>query len=162
MTKQMPNMKSSKHRERRNVTEETSWNGIHAISHSEIKSHRIWPICKAIPIKKSNLTEFSDKFFEEININHTLLWFSQASLGWLGVAKVSCVLSHWGVQLILAYSWARLAILIAGKARGECFYFFCFFPFISVPLSSLPLSFIFSAISFLPFSGRQHKHKPFT
>ena len=32
------------------------------ISHCEIKSHRIWPIWKAIPIKNSNLTEFSDHF----------------------------------------------------------------------------------------------------
>ena len=64
--------------------------------------------------------------------------------------------SYWGVQLILAFSWARLAILVAGKDRGECFYFFCFFTFISV-LSSLALSFISSTISsilFLPFSGR--------
>ena len=26
----------------------------------------------------------------------------------------------WGVQLILAYSWAKPAILVAGKGRGEC------------------------------------------
>ena len=32
------------------------------ISHCEIKSHRIWPIWKAIPIKNSDLTEFSDHF----------------------------------------------------------------------------------------------------
>ena len=50
---------------------------------------------------------------------------------------VSCILRHRGVQLILAYSWARLAILVAGTGRGECFYFFCLFPFIPVPLSSL-------------------------
>ena len=41
--------------------------------------------------------------------------------GWLGVAKVSCILRHWGVQLILANSWARFAILIAGKGRGGVF-----------------------------------------
>ena len=73
---------------------------------------------------------------------------------------MSCILCHQGGQLILAYSWARLAILVAGKDRGECLYFFCFFPFIPVPLSSLSLSFIFptiSSISFLPFSGRRHK-----
>ena len=28
-----------------------------------------------------------------------------------------------GVQLILAYSCAGLAILVAGKDRGECFYY---------------------------------------
>ena len=60
---------------------------------------------------------------------------------WSGGAKVSCILCHRGIQLILAYSWARPAILVAGKDRGECFYFFCFiFTFILVPLSSLSLS----------------------
>ena len=80
--------------------------------------------------------------------------------GWLGGAKVSFILRHQGAQLILAYSWARPAILVAGKGRGGCFYFFCFFTFIPVPLSSLSFSFISSTISsifFLPFSGRRHK-----
>ena len=44
--------------------------------------------------------------------------------GWSGVAKVSCILCHLGVQLILAYSSARLAILVAGRDRGQCSYFF--------------------------------------
>ena len=39
--------------------------------------------------------------------------------GWSGVAKVSCILRHQGIQLILAYSWAWPAILVAGKgSRG--------------------------------------------
>ena len=38
--------------------------------------------------------------------------------GWPGVAMVSCILRHWGVQLILAYSWARPAIIVAGKGTG--------------------------------------------
>ena len=67
------------------------------------------------------------------------------------MAKASCILRR-GIQLILAYSWARPAILVAGKGRGGMF-LFCFFTFIPVPLSS---SFI-STISFLPFSERQHK-----
>ena len=29
-----------------------------------------------------------------------------------------------GVQLILAYIWARPAVLAADKGRGECCYFF--------------------------------------
>ena len=83
---------------------------------------------------------------------------------------MSFILRHRGVQLILAYSWARPAILVASKSRGELGgvggggggggYFFCFFTFIPVPLSFLSLSFIFStvsSISFLPFSGRRHK-----
>ena len=35
--------------------------------------------------------------------------------GWFGEAKVLCILRHQGIQLILAYSWARPAILEAGK-----------------------------------------------
>ena len=49
--------------------------------------------------------------------------------GWLGVAKVSCILCHWGIQLVLAYSWARLAVLVAGKGRGEMFLFLLFLYF---------------------------------
>ena len=78
-----------------------------------------------------------------------------------------CILRHRGVQMILAYSWTRPAILVAGKGRG-CGgwvgggggYCFCFFAFIPAPLSSLSLSSIsctISSISFLPFSGRRHK-----
>ena len=49
------------------------------ISHCEIKSHRIWPIWKAIPIKKLKphriFRPFHIGFYEEININHTLYGF---------------------------------------------------------------------------------------
>ena len=38
-------------------------------------------------------------------------------------AKVSCIIHHQGIQLILAYSEARPAILVAGKGRGERFLF---------------------------------------
>ena len=79
---------------------------------------------------------------------------------WLGLAKMSCILCHQGVQLILAYSWARPAILVAGRVEGECFYFFCLYTFSPVPLSSLFLSFISSTVSSIslhPFSGRRHK-----
>ena len=40
------------------------------------------------------------------------------TMGWLDEAKVSCSFCHRGVQLILAYSWARPAVLAAGKDRG--------------------------------------------
>ena len=79
------------------------------------------------------------------------------------MAKMSCILSQWGVQLILAYSWVRPAPLVVGKGRGECFYFFRFFTFIPFPLFSLSLSFVCSTIfsfSFLPFSGRRPKMTP--
>ena len=66
-------------------------------------------------------------------------------MGWSGGAKVLCILHHWGVQLILAYSWARPAILVVGKGRGECFsvsslsFLFLFLPCpsLSSPLLSL-------------------------
>ena len=46
-----------------------------------------------------------------------------------GGARVSCILCHRGVQLILAYSWARPAILVAGKGRGGMFLFLLFLHF---------------------------------
>ena len=79
---------------------------------------------------------------------------------WACCVRLHNILRHRGVQLILAYGWARPAVLVAGKDRGGMFYFFRFFTFIPVPLSSLSLSFISSTISsiyFLPFSGRGHK-----
>ena len=50
-------------------------------------------------------------------------------LRWSGGAKVSCILRHLGVQLILAYSWARPAILVAGKVRWGIFLFLLFLHF---------------------------------
>ena len=87
------------------------------------------------------------------------LKFQDIYWGWSGVAKVSCILRHQGIQLILAYSWARPAVLAAGMGRGGMFNFFCVFTFIHFPLSPLSLSFIstISSISLLPFSGRRHK-----
>ena len=77
---------------------------------------------------------------------------------------VGCRVSYvTGVQLRLAYSWARPAILVAGKGTrgmgGGGVVFLLFIHFRSW-LSFLSLSFIsstFSSISFLPFSGRRHK-----
>ena len=43
------------------------------------KSHRIWPIWKAILIKKFRSHRIFNPFYEEISINHTQFWFSQAS-----------------------------------------------------------------------------------
>ena len=53
----------------------------------------------------------------------------QEKWGWSGGAKVLCILHHWGVQLILAYSWARPAILVVGKGRGGMFLFLLFLHF---------------------------------
>ena len=80
--------------------------------------------------------------------------------GWSGGAKVSCILCHRGVQLILAYSWARPAILVAGNGREGMFFFLLFLHFHSCSsFFPVPLfhSSAISSVSFLPFSGRQHK-----
>ena len=71
---------------------------------------------------------------------------SSQPAGWLGVTKVLCILRHRGVQLILAYSWARPAILVAGKGRGGMFLFLLFLYFYSSTLLSLSLSFISTTI----------------
>ena len=84
--------------------------------------------------------------------------FDRDHLGWSGGAKVSCILRHRGVQLILAYSRTRLAILVAGKGRGDCFYFFCFFTFIPVPLFHLSTISSIYLLSFL-WEMTQNTHK---
>ena len=64
-----------------------------------------------------------------------------------------CILHHWGVQLILAYSWARPAILVVGKGRGGMFLFLLFLHFQScssffpVPLFHLLYSLFLSLFS---------------
>ena len=52
-------------------------------------------------------------------------------MGVVGCGEGVVYLKPQGVQLILAYSWARPAILVAGKGRGEMFCLFCFFTFIT-------------------------------
>ena len=49
--------------------------------------------------------------------------------GWSGGAKVSCSIHYRSVQLILAYSWARPATLVAGKGRRGMFLFLLFLHF---------------------------------
>ena len=56
-------------------------------------------------------------------------WPSCSKHLWLGGAKVSCIFCNRGVQLILAYSWARPAILVAGKGREVMFLFLLFLHF---------------------------------
>ena len=57
------------------------------------------------------------------DVNRTKLYDKEfwALKGWSGVAKVSCILRHRGVQLILGCNLARPAILVAGKGRGGMF-----------------------------------------
>ena len=60
---------------------------------------------------------------------------------WSDGAKVLCILRHRGFQLILAYSWARPAILVVGKGRGG-------YVFVS-SVSSLSFLFLFLPCSSL-------------
>ena len=55
--------------------------------------------------------------------------YSRTGRGWSCGVKVACILRHRGVQLILACSWARPAILVAGKGRGGMFLFLQFLHF---------------------------------
>ena len=95
-------------------------------------------------------------------VRFVLVWFCRFPLPlgvWEGLRFVIVALPGF-FFLTIFYSWARLANLVAGKGRGECFYLFCFFSFIPVPLSFLTLSLIsstISSVSFLPFPGRGHK-----
>ena len=64
-----------------------------------------------------------------------------------GGAKVLCILCHRGVQLILAYSWARPAILVAGKGRGGMFLFLLFLHFHSCSsIFPVPLFHLFDCL----------------
>ena len=63
--------------------------------------------------------------------------------------KVSCIVRHRGVQLMLAYSWTRPAILVAGKGRRRMFLLLLFLhfhscSFLPCPSISSPLLSLFS------------------
>ena len=77
--------------------------------------------------------------------------------GWLGEAKC-CV--YYVTQLVLAYSWAKPAILAADKGRGGLFLCLLFLLFHLFPFLPCLPSFISTTISFislLPFSWRWQK-----
>ena len=90
-----------------------------------------------------------------LNYNKFLALSFMYIFGWSGGAKVLCILHHWGVQLILAYSWARPAILVVGKGRGGMFLFLLFLHFNScssffpVPLFHLLYSLFYLFSPFL-------------
>ena len=115
-------------------------------------------------LKEKNLLPFIvDPFLEGSCKDMKMCWHMAASsealrptsgrligaTGWMGEAKVSCILRHRGVQLILVYSWARPAIFAAGKGRGEMFLFLVsslsfIFLFLPCPSLSSPLLSLFS------------------
>ena len=75
--------------------------------------------------------------------------------GWSGGEKVSCISRHMGVRLILAYSWARPAILVAGKDTGGNVFISSVsslsFLFLFLPCPSLS-SLLLSLLSLFPLS----------
>ena len=83
--------------------------------------------------------------------------------GWSGGAKVLCILHHRGVQLILAYSWARPAILVAGKGRGGMFLFLLFLHFHSCSsFFPVPVFYLFYCLFYLfsPFLWETTQNDP--
>ena len=93
-----------------------------------------------------NFAYYSEVCWCMSGTNFSLIFELLNDIPWgrLGGAKVSCILLHRGVQLLLTYSWARPAILVGGKDRGGnayiCSLSFLFL-FLSCPsLSSLLLS----------------------
>ena len=86
--------------------------------------------------------------------------------GWSGGAKVSCISRHQGIHLVLAYSWAiqktyswaRPAILVAGKGGGGMLLFLLFLHFhSSSSFFPVPLFHLFYCLFWGYFSGRRHK-----
>ena len=69
---------------------------------------------------KNAPSEDSDSDNANTQADQNLLWahILKCISGWSGVAEVSCILRHRGVQMRLAYSWARPDILVAGQGRG--------------------------------------------
>ena len=63
------------------------------------------------PDRQTNLWKFYDKYAKEFRF------------------QILCILHHRGIQLILTYSWARLAILVTGKGKGGMFLFLLFLHF---------------------------------
>ena len=63
-----------------------------------------------------------------LKINVSLLLKGQLTRNLAGSIGMTCR-SQRGIQLILAYSWARPAILVAGKGRGGMFLFLLFLHF---------------------------------
>ena len=77
--------------------------------------------------RQHSFVEIDREIFSTVILSFPLN--QEGQLRWSGGAKVLCILHHWGVQLILAYSWARPAILVVGKGRGGMFLFLLFLHF---------------------------------
>ena len=132
------------------------------ISTSLISNNRLSRSENLVPVLTQISTNKQQNIVEKRrNCSLGAIYFSsftqyfQYSWGWSGGAKVLCILDHRGVQLILAYSWARPAILVVGKGRGGMFLFLLFLHFHScssffpVPLFHLLYSLFYLFSPFL-------------
>ena len=95
--------------------------------------------------------------------------FLSRNRGWSGGAKVSCILRHWCIQLIMVYSWftvyswASPAVLVAGKGRGGMFLFPLFLHFHSCSsFFNVPLFHLFYYLFYLssPFLWETTQNDP--
>ena len=103
--------------------------------------------------------DFMIGLFNDAYLTFFLIFF----WGWLGEAKVSCILRHWGVHLLFAYSWARPAVLEAGKGRGGMFLFLLFLHFHSFSaFSHVPLFHLLYCLFYLssPFLWEMKQNYP--
>ena len=72
-------------------------------------------------INNSNVPSFVDLCAHTF---YTPDQFYTCNLGWLGEEKMSCILRHCGIHLILAYSWAS-CYFAAGKEKLSCILHHC-------------------------------------
>ena len=87
----------------------------------------------------------------------------QNQFGVVGWCEGVMYLSYRGIQLILAYSWARPAILIADKGRGRMFLFLLFLHFHSCSsFFPVPLFHLFYYLFYLfsPFLWEMAQNDP--
>ena len=118
-------------------------------------------ICRGLLLFRWNILPYSKSCFI------LCYWEAEKYLctwwGWSGGAKASCILCHRGVQLILAYSWARPAIVEVGKGRGGMFLFLLFLPFHSCSsFFPVPLFHLFYYLFYLfsPFLWETTQNDP--
>ena len=86
------------------------------------------------------------------------LWDFQIRITEGGWVRQRCPVAFVTGQLILAYSWARSAVLAADKGRRGMLLFLLFLHFLSFPsFFPIPLISTISSVSFLSFFGKRNK-----
>ena len=134
-----------------------SWSWVYRLDPSSVRQHSCMIIKYFLLL---SLCSADSRNFKRSEKKVHKYWLTplRTKAGWMGEAKVLCILHHRGIQLILAYSCARPAVLAAGKGRGGMFHFFFSFTFIHFPFSLVLLfHLIYYLFSLLHFSERRHK-----